>query len=144
MNYKIKLACLLIVIPLSGYSLPDPQEDHWVCKAHDNAHLEWTVKGSYQKIALNLAFEACKKQSKSPISCKISPEDCEGFHLGSSTKPYWRCAALDSMDGYWPSNYYRQRDDAIYAAKAYCKSKSSIPETCYVNVVTCANVNEDN
>lgn len=121
--------------------MPIGNGDYWICKTHDNANIEWTVKNAYQKIALNLAFNACKKQSKNPKSCKVLDEECEGFHLGVSTKPMWRCTALDTQAKAWHSNYYINKDDAAIAAKNYCKSKSDIPETCYVNLITCININ---
>jgi hypothetical protein len=140
MNYEIKLSFLLLFVPLIGFSMPN--QDYWICRTQDINQMEWTAKSEYQKIALNLAFDACKKRSKNPSTCKASTEACEGFHLGKSTKSFWRCTALDRAADYWRSNYYHHKDDAIMAAKAYCKSKSSVPETCYVNVITCININE--
>ncbi|RUR12946.1 hypothetical protein [Legionella sp. km772] len=143
MNYQVKISFLLTMfLPFLSFASPDENQDYWVCKTHDNNNVEWTVKNKYQKIALNLSFDACKKQSKNPNTCKTSSNDCEGFHLGLSTKPYWRCTALDKKSGVWKSNYYPNRDDAYMAAKDYCKSKSQAPETCYVHVLTCTNINE--
>ncbi len=143
MNYKVKLYFfLLIFLPFFSFAMPTENEDYWICNAHDNANRVWPIKSHYQKVALNLAFDSCKKQSKSPTSCKTSAEDCEGFHLGLSTKPFWRCTALDLTANHWKSNYYHHKDDAILGAKAYCKTKSKVPETCYVHILTCMNVNE--
>ena len=139
MNYKIKLSFLLIFMPLIGFTMPT--QDYWVCKTHDRDQIEWAAKSTYQKIALNIAFDACKKRSHDPSTCKTSQEDCEGFHLGMSTKPFWRCTALDRAADHWRSNYYHHKDDAIMAAKAYWKDKSSTPGTCYVNVISCININ---
>jgi len=142
MNLQIKILFLFIFLPLIGFAMPINNNVYWVCKTHDNNNLEWSVKNSYKKVALNLAFDACKKQSKTPKSCKTSLNDCEGFQNGLSTKPLWRCTALERGAGHWLSNYYSNREDAAIAAKDYCKTQSSIPETCYVNLIGCTNANE--
>jgi hypothetical protein len=144
MNFQIKLVFILaFTVPIIGFTMPINNNAYWICKTHDNNHLEWTVKNLYKKVALNLSFEACKKQSKSPLTCKTSSNDCEGFENGKSTRPLWRCTALERGSGYWRSNYYANREDAAIAAKDYCKSQSNIPETCYVNLITCMNTNKE-
>jgi hypothetical protein len=132
----------MIFLPLLGFANPNENKDYWICKSHDNSNREWTIKNNYQKIAINQSFDACKKESKNPRTCKTSDNDCEGYHLGFSTKPYWRCMALDKTANHWKSNYYSNKDDAFLAAKAYCRSESRAPDSCYVNMITCANVNE--
>lgn len=132
---------LLLLVPVVGFSMSENNEDYWQCNAHDNAHNEWTAKNVYQKIALNVAFDACKKQSKSPLTCSTSQEDCEQFHLGRTTRPFWSCTAMDRTATPWSSNYYTNREDAALAAKAYCQSKSALPDTCYIDLVTCTNAN---
>ena len=142
MNNQVKhYFFLLIFFPLLAFASPTEDHDYWVCKTQDENNMEWIIKNNYQKIALNLSFDACKKESKDPKTCKTSVNSCEGFHLGLSTKPFWRCTALDKKADYWTSNYYPNMDDAAIAAKAYCKSKSKVPDSCYVNLITCANAN---
>lgn len=51
----------------------------------------------------------------------------------------WRCTAIDITAQPWESNFYSNRDDAALAAQAYCKENSTLPATCYINMVTCAN-----
>lgn len=142
MNYKFYFP-LLLLVPFLGFANVNEAQDYWVCKTRDNSDREWVVKNKYQKIALNISFDSCKKQSKKPMTCKTSNNSCEGFHLGLSTKPYWRCVAIDSKAAAWKSNYYPNKDDAYMAAKAYCKSKSKIPDTCYVHVLSCENINDN-
>lgn len=129
---------MIMVIPTIGYT----DGSYWTCTTRDSEKLEWTAKNAYQKVAINLAFSACKKQSKNPMTCKASIHDCEGFIQGVSTKPFWRCTALDEAGMPWKSIYYVQRDDAALAAKAYCKDNSAVPDTCYINLVTCKNYND--
>lgn len=143
MKYDRSLLFILMFTPLATFAVPSAGT-YWICKSHDKDHVEWTAKSEYRKIALNSSLAACKKRSTFPATCRTSHEDCEGYHLGLSIKPFWRCTALDRTAAYWRSNYYPHKDDAILAAKAYCKSKSSVPETCYVNVITCSNINENN
>jgi hypothetical protein len=60
---------------------------------------------------------------------------------GVSTRPMWRCTAFDQMVKSWPSNTYTHRDDAAIAAKAYCEQGSAFPDTCFINLMTCKNMN---
>lgn len=131
------ILCFLISLPSFAAG-----EDYWICKAHDATQKEWVVQNTYQRMAINLAFDACKKQSTSPLTCNTSNNSCEGFIDGVSTKPLWLCLALDANATPWRSNYYTNKEDAALAAKAYCKSKSELPETCYVNMITCNNINQ--
>jgi hypothetical protein len=114
----------------------------WSCTAYDAENKEWNGKSGYELAAINKAYEACRKQSKIPTSCKTAKESCEVFMNGVSTRPMWRCTALDQMAKTWPSNVYTHRDDAAIAAKAYCEQGSSFPDTCYINLMTCKNLNQ--
>ena len=118
--------------------------NYWQCASFDAENKEWKVKSSYELAAINKALDACKKQSKIPNSCKTARESCEVFTNGYSTRPMWRCKALDQMAKAWPSNVYSHRDDAAIAAKAYCQQGSSFPDTCYTNLMTCKNLNARN
>lgn len=128
--------CLLMLANLHANA-----SDNWQCTARDATDKEWTRSGNYQRSAVNNAFEACKKESIHPATCKTSDADCESFMNGLSTRPMWRCIALDQMAKSWESNLYSQRDDAALAAKAYCQDRSNFPDTCYINLMTCKNVN---
>lgn len=114
---------------------------NWQCTARDGANKEWVKSSNYERIAINLAFEACKKESTLPTTCKTAKEECEAFIDGQSTRPMWRCIALDQMGKAWESNVYTQRDDAAIAAKDYCHDRSGFPDTCYINLMTCRNMN---
>lgn len=113
----------------------------WRCSANDAEHREWIFDSSYEISAINRSFEECKKQSNIPASCKSSKESCEMFLNGLTTRPMWRCTALDQMAKVWLSNIYKQRDDAAIAAKTFCQQGSSFPDTCYINLMTCKNLN---
>ena len=143
MNYYI--GCLLVLICLPGLGISAPVNEnssYWQCITQDKTNKQWTARNGYQKVALNIAFAMCKKESEFPASCKASKSNCEGFYMGMSTKPLWRCTAVDHTAAPWNSNFYSQRDDAALAAEAYCKENSSVPDTCYINMVTCRNFNE--
>ncbi|MGL6028618.1 MAG: hypothetical protein ACRC0B_00585 [Legionella sp.] len=139
MKHGIKLA-LLMLIPLSSMAMDNTT--FWRCSTTDGNNRTWHASNFYQKMALNHAFDACKKESETPLSCKTSLQDCEGFNQGLSTRPRWRCTALDYDALPWQSNAYSQRLDAALAAKAYCKSNSAIPDSCYINLITCRNMTE--
>ena len=115
--------------------------NYWQCTAHDAQNKQWTVSNSYQLTAINKAFDACKKASQIPGSCKSSREDCDFFLHGVSTRPMWQCPALDAEAKVWRSNIYIHADDAALAAKAYCHSKSDLPDTCYTYLFMCRNLN---
>lgn len=119
----------------------DPNSNYWYCSASDAEDKEWTVTSGYELAAINKAFDACKKESRMPATCKVAKENCEVFVNGLSTRPMWRCTALDQTAQPWRSNVYSQRDDAALAAKAYCQDESSLPDTCYINLITCRNLN---
>lgn len=134
---------LFLTLPAIGVSAPSMENNsYWVCTTKDKTDKQWSIQNYYQKVALNMAFAACKKESQSPASCKSSVADCEGFVQGVSTRPMWQCTALDRTAADWRSNFYSQPEDAALAAKAYCKENSTIPDTCYINMVTCRNLNE--
>lgn len=131
-----------ILIALSGSIYAAGPKSYWQCSAQDGADKTWTAKSSFQKSALNIAFANCKKESTAPATCKLSESSCEGFNLDFSNKPSWRCTALDQKAEAWRSNVYIHRDDAAFAAKAFCKERSAVPESCYTNFVTCIDSNE--
>ncbi len=110
---------------------------YWQCTTFDASNKQWQAQSPYKKIALNVAFASCKKESTAPLSCKAPQTRCEQLIAGISIKPMWVCTALDRTAVPWRSDLYSQRDDAALAAKAYCREKSIVPETCYINLVTC-------
>ncbi|MFT4058289.1 MAG: hypothetical protein QM652_01935 [Legionella sp.] len=141
--------CFLIVL-LSYASLTfaqplvDDGRNFWQCTTHDTTGNKWVARSFYQKIALNFAFANCKKESTVPATCITASGNCEQFIQGVSIKPKWKCTALDFNAIAWEGNSYWQLYDAALAAKNYCRQKSKVPGTCYVNFVTCVNQNELN
>lgn len=131
----------LILLPFACFGASFVNSDYWQCVTHDQNNNRWSAQNEYQKVAINLAFSACKKESSAPKTCKTSSDDCEGFYQGISIKPLWRCAAMDKIASVWRSRWYNQRQDAALAAKAYCRDNSSVAESCYVNLITCKNLN---
>lgn len=118
--------------------------NYWECTTEDSTNKAWIIDGNYQLTAINGSFAACKKESAYPKSCKTSKKSCDHFVNGQSTRPLWRCVALDRAANIWPSNTYTVRDDAALAGLAYCKNNSSIPLSCYMNMITCRNLNAQN
>jgi len=134
---------LLILMPISTIiAAPMTPGNYWQCTTYDNQSKQWSARNVYQKMALNIAYDMCKKESQNPASCKSSINECEGFNQGISISPQWRCTAIDREAIAWQSNFYTLRDDAAFAAKDYCMANSQVPETCYLNFVTCRNFNE--
>lgn len=132
------LMCLILLIPSLSFAASG---SYWKCITKDISGKWWSSNSAYQKRAINLTFDACKKESRFPKTCKTASNACEHYINGVSITPAWRCTALDKEAQSWESIYYNHKDDAAIAAKDYCKSRSSVPDTCYVNMVTCVNVN---
>jgi len=137
----MKKQCLFffLALPLSTYA---DINNYWECYAQDAQKLEWVAQGNYERNALTEALDACKKQSSSPTSCQVSKETCELFVNGLTTRPMWRCTALDQLSKVWRSGIYRKRDEAAIAAKAHCKKHSAMSDSCYINLMMCKNLNE--
>lgn len=143
MNQLLKglLVVNLLSIQLVFAETLPAEGNYWRCSAYDSESKEWVVNSGYELSAVNQALDACKKQSNLPKSCKTARETCEYFSNGTSTRPMWRCIALDQLAKEWASNVYAHRDDAAIAAREYCQQKSTFPDTCYINLMTCKNLN---
>lgn len=113
----------------------------WQCIARDTNQKQWIIKSNYQRNAINLALEACKKESTLPTTCQALDDDCDSLINGFSTKPLWRCIALDQTATPWIGKLSSNRDNAALSAKASCKNQSTLPESCYINMLTCKNLN---
>jgi hypothetical protein len=137
MHNLLKIIALLCVSPLSQAQLLN----YWQCRTLDSTNKEWVVENKYKKVAINRAFERCKKESTDPISCKTSKRSCESFVNGLSTTPMWLCTALDRNAEPWVSLAYPNKYDAALGARDYCIENSDLPYTCYINLVTCKNIN---
>lgn len=123
-------------------------DGYWQCTVADNKNQQWQARNAYERVAHSKALEACKQESSMPLSCMPIKEACTYMGtrvnrpiLGTSNGPLWRCTALDQTAKPWRGNIYPNRDDAYLGAKAYCHAHSTEPETCYVNFLTCKNLN---
>lgn len=134
------LTFLLFMLPTTG--MANAQQDYWQCSSMDDHDKIWTSRHSFQKVALQRAWQACKQESQHPSSCQIDHYQCDAFLNGENTSPMWQCTALDQMAKPWISGVHRQRDEAALTAKARCLERSGFPDTCYINLLTCVNLNE--
>ena len=139
------LSTLLVCFMLCSNTLW-ANEDYWQCSAHDNQEKEWSAKSSYERVASNKAFEACKKESQVPNSCKPILESCafSGERVDNEALLYpqhegsgWQCTALDQNARAWVGKVHTNQDSAALDAKAYCQQHSSSPDSCYINLLTC-------
>lgn len=115
---------------------------YWECNAFDQDDNLWIAQSSFERGAINKSLDACKKMSKNPQTCKVAKENCFAKVNGISTRPMWQCVALDQMAKHFKSAYYTKRDDAALGAKAFCQEHSGMPDSCYVNLMTCENKNK--
>lgn len=132
--------CVFLVLIKSGfcYAQIDINSNYWQCFIHDADNKLWSFQSSYQKIALNTVIAACKKESRQPMSCKISLSTCQEFNPQKSMRPKWLCMASDEKGTRFESDYLADRESAALNAMGQCKSNSKIPETCFINIVACA------
>ncbi len=139
-NWIIALL-ILPAVSASAARVMDGQENYWRCVVYDSSSKHWTVQDSYQRSALNKAYTACKKQSQNPASCKAARENCDAYIDGLTTSPMWRCMALDFFANPFYSHVYKRKTDAALAARSYCEHNSQHPESCYIHLFTCSNLN---
>lgn len=134
--FSFMITGVFALFPLSLFS-----ETAWHCTVQDGEDKEWVGIHYYQRAALNIAYDECKKSSQLPQSCKATSSNCDSYVDGFSTRPLWQCGALDKMAMFWKSDGYRRADDAVLAAKAFCQDRSAMPETCYTTLLMCKNLN---
>lgn len=145
-SIKYFMLLLCIILPISA-AHSARNNNYWQCTSNDASRNNWMAKSEFQRAAMSLAFALCKKESSMPATCKSSVALCQGFNQHSSVSQsntaMWRCTSLDEAAQAWRSTLYSSRDDAALGAKAFCKNQSSVPATCYTNLITCINMNED-
>lgn len=146
MRYRI-ISTLLLLLMGTIKPLWAESNNYWQCMAHDALKKQWEAKSSYERVAANKAFETCKKESKVPTTCTAVQDSCNYFGKpivitpGSSEGAIWKCTALDSAAHPW-IKMSSNRDAAALSAKSTCVQHSSVPDTCYINLLTCININK--
>lgn len=138
----IAVFALLLVRPAFAVVVLHGENDYWRCVVSDAEQKHWAAQSAYRRTAINKAYDACKKMSDKPSSCKAAVENCEAFINGLTTRPMWQCMALDFYANPFTSNIYKRKYDAALAAQAYCKDNSDYPDSCYINLITCENLNK--
>lgn len=133
--------CFLLFLICSGTALAD-SDNYWQCTLRDATKQVWQTRNIYRQMAVIQSLAECKKASTIPRSCRLNAMSCEHFISGVSSNPLWRCVALDRTATAWPSDFSNSRIQAAFSAKDFCKQRSIVPETCYLNFVTCATQNE--
>lgn len=103
----------------------------WQCTVGDQQGRQWTAHHRYQRLATNLADEACKKKSNFPRSCHRISDTCEAFNAPQAMSGLWQCFALDQLAQTWAGDISLQSETALLSAKAICRAHSRVPETCY-------------
>ncbi|MFJ1267543.1 hypothetical protein ACD661_03110 [Legionella lytica] len=142
MNYYVRIIFLFLLgFSVSAFAQLPLNGNFWQCTTYDASGKPWIAASAYRKVAVNFAFDLCKKESSAPATCKTRRNSCERFVQGVSVEPMWVCSALDRAAFVWRSNTYPRRDDAALAAKDFCRQRSTVPETCYINLITCVNKN---
>ena len=139
MNYCRNI-CLFLLLTGCSSAFTAPLTDlrgYWKCVSQDAKNKRWLSESNFQKSALNKAFAACKKNSIMPLSCNKLASNCEGYNQKKESAGNWQCSALDKNADIWQSNFSALRDEAATGARNYCKSKSAVPDTCYINWSSC-------
>lgn len=112
-------------------------DSYWQCSVQDKNQKNWSAKNTYKRVALTMAMEFCKKESLSPVTCENTNPACIGFNQKEMHSTAWKCTAFDFTATSWVGDYYEHRDKAVLGAKNFCKHKSPLPDSCYVNNITC-------
>ena len=133
---------ILIVSDFNYAASVIDRNSYWQCSSQDGTKKLWSAKNGFEKAALNQAFASCKKESDLPSTCKTSKSNCKLINHKINTNPIWYCTALDQIAETWQSIVYDRREDAALGAKAFCIAKSSVPDTCYINLISCVNLSE--
>jgi hypothetical protein len=145
MKIRIILALLLSVImiapPLWANNSTPNSDNIWQCTVNDSEDKEWVAKSAYERVAISKAFEACKKESRVPTSCKPAKESCDDSMNNENESKGWQCSALDQKAKSWFSKIHGSKENAALDAKANCEEHSSAPDSCYINLFTCKNLN---
>lgn len=124
---------ILLILSQTGFS-----DDYFQCSITDRESKSWSAKSKHHKMAVHLALEACKRESNAPGSCKKSKIKCDDSDPTVATNNGgWRCMALDYMARAWSKDYHPNIDGAAFMALTYCRQRSAVPETCYLNYITC-------
>ena len=129
----------------------DADNNYWQCHAEDSKQTNWIVKNKYKLVASNKALEECKKESEKPLSCGVNDDDCNYISANDDdeqTKPnnkneLWKCTALDKNSEEWDNVPNNSRDEAAINAKINCQNQSKDSDSCYINLLTCKNINEN-
>ena len=135
MNRRIDLTLLVLLMLILKPAWSD--DNLWQCAVHDNKHKQWEARSAYERVATSKALEACKKESPVPASCTPTKESCDYYAQEKTSSSHWKCTALDHTAKLWVGNLSSNKDDAALNAKAYCQEHSSLPDTCYINLLTC-------
>lgn len=147
---RLRGVCCFILLILSQTAFSQSADDNlWECNIQDVENKIWSEKNAYHKKALNMVYESCIKESNQPQTCKKSNVMCEAY-VTTQNKPMvarakirrarhggWQCTAFDRAAIAWRGGVHRNRDAAAWGAKTFCKQRSRVPETCYINFVTC-------
>lgn len=108
----------------------------WLCSAYDSKKIRWQAQYEHRMEAARQATLACRRDSSEPASCTQGMQDCQKTDKDTNA-PAWVCIAVDANAQSWHSNPYPNPADAAIAATDYCKSKSAVPDTCFVNTISC-------
>ena len=130
-----------MTIPSYADNVMRGHNSYWVCKSYDTTNKQFIAQNTYQRVALNKAYKACKNNSRAPNTCKVAKEYCENYVKGRSQRAYWQCTALDFLAQAWVSDGYNTLDEAAIGARNFCEQQSGLPDACYVNLLTCKNRN---
>lgn len=143
MTTKPKKGSFFFIICLIVSQITHAKEAYWQCIAEDTTKKQWVGFAGFKKTAYQKALDSCKKYSILPQSCTQAETPClapfeasKQVKIGGIPSGFWICTALDRNGDTWGGSH-ADRIKASLAARAYCRDKSSIPHTCYINTVTC-------
>ncbi|MBA2710041.1 MAG: hypothetical protein H0U57_05580 [Tatlockia sp.] len=137
MNKLLTVICFFC----SMFAQAASAESKWSCIAIDGQNRQWTVSSNYHKTSFNKSVDECKKRSNVPATCHVIKESCNMLVKQILVKPRWQCTAFDFHADKWIATSSRSPDKAALSAKGFCKLNSALPDSCYINVITCRTLN---
>lgn len=132
-------ALLLLNLPMLALA---ERSENWDCYIKDANNLVWKAQSSYKRQSVNKVKDLCKKASQNPLSCTVKQVQCESIFKGYAFAPLWQCTGIDRIGAGFRGSKSQNRDTAAINARSRCVLESTLPFTCYVNTITCNNLNQ--
>lgn len=106
----------------------------WRCQSGDMYQSWWSSPHRILKNALADAYDQCKKRSRRPHTCHVSPAFCyrAGYQWIPPVTGHWICSAQDSDYNKW-RYLAKYRFKAVRYVLETCRANSPFPYSCRIH-----------